>query len=93
MRPVGTREKMRVTQWLTPALPPSASHSGTWVTPGGHRMGTGTCDTKLDLLRVMAQSVATTAIDASILCPKRADDQGAVRLQLVPEGQGGEIHS
>lgn len=56
-------------------------------------MGTGTCDTKLDLLRVMAQSVATTAIDASILCPKRADDQGAVRLQLVPEGQGGEIHS
>lgn len=47
--------------------------------------GAETCDTKLDLLRVPAWPAAATAVDASILCPQGTDDQGTIRLRLVPE--------
>lgn len=49
------------------------------------RWGTETCNAKLDLLRVMGGPGAATAVDASVLGPQRADDQGAIRLQPVPE--------
>lgn len=49
------------------------------------RWGTETCNAKLDLLRVTDRPGAATAVGASILCPQGADDQGAIRLQPVPE--------
>lgn len=42
------------------------------------------CDSKLYLLGLMAWPVAATAIDASILRPQAADDEGAICLELVP---------
>ena len=48
-----------------------------------------TCDAKLDLLRVTVRPGAATAVGARVLRPQGADDQGAVGLQLVPEGGQG----
>lgn len=86
--------------WSTGSLPagrasPARVHPGTGppghgLPPGAHgnplRRDTGpTYDTKLDLRRVTILPAATTAVDASVLCPQGTDDQGAIRLQLVPE--------
>lgn len=73
-----------------PSLPPSVPTLFCETLGGGNvRGGTETCDSKLYLLGLMAWPVAATAIDASILRPQGADDEGAVCLELVPEWSEG----